>query len=265
MKAFNKMNFGIQAVQAGQKAVNAILTPILTANSTVGKFTMSPLVSKALNVAVGENVMFLNNIAGIESAIQNRVEDVVQYASENNIDLDTHEGVQRILADFTQWFVGKGVPQFKPNGEPLLYTERFTKEEKQRYLDLHRMEIVAANRDELKAQFGDLSDETLAEHLTIDIIESPKSQACSGSKTATTATATGTGCKLNFTDSSIWKMLKENLGENMTKMNRTFKVRLDLPTVVDYHNGKESVKITIYPIEYLEDTEAIARVKVSAE
>ena len=203
MKLGNKISFGVQAVQAGQKSSTVNAAPQLIANSTSGKFVITSPVSKALNIAVGENVMFLNNIAGVEAAIQQRVDDVVNYATENGIDINTREGEEQLLAVFTQWYIAKGVKQYDSKGNPVMASERYTQADKAKYLAEHAMEIVDANRDALVAEFGEMSDEELAEKLTVDMVEAPKFHACSGSKTATTASATGVGCQLNFTDTAI--------------------------------------------------------------
>lgn len=259
MKLGNKISFGVQAVQAGQKSSTVNAAPQLIANSTSGKFVITSPVSKALNVAVGENVMFLNNIQGVEAAIQARVEDVVNYATEKGIDINTREGEEQLLAAFTQWFIAKGVKQYDSKGNPIMASERYTKDDKAKYLDEHKMEIVDDNRDALVAQFGEMSDEELAEKLTIDMVEAPKFHACSGSKTATTASATGVGCQLNFTDTAIWGALKADLGDLATKKNRIYNVLLDEVQKVDFNNGKENVTIDIYPIEFVEDTDPIVR------
>ena len=259
MKLGNKISFGVQAVQAGQKSSTVNAAPQLIANSTSGKFVITSPVSKALNVAVGENVMFLNNIQGVEAAIQARVEDVVNYAAEKGIDINTREGEEQLLAAFTQWFIAKGVKQYDSKGNPIMASERYTKDDKAKYLDEHKMEIVNDNRDALVAQFGEMSDEEIAEKLTIDMVEAPKFHACSGSKTATTASATGVGCQLNFTDTAIWGALKADLGDLATKKNRIYNVLLDEVQKVDFNNGKENVTIDIYPIEFVEDTDPIVR------
>ena len=259
MKLGNKISFGVQAVQAGQKSSTVNAAPQLIANSTSGKFVITSPVSKALNVAVGENVMFLNNIQGVEAAIQARVEDVVNYAAEKGIDINTREGEEQLLAAFTQWFIAKGVKQYDSKGNPIMDSERYTKDDKAKYLEEHKMEIVDENRDALVAQFGEMSDEELAERLTIDMVEAAKFHACSGSKTATTASATGVGCQLNFTDTAIWGALKADLGDLATKKNRIYNVLLDEVQKVDFNNGKENVTIDIYPIEFVEDTDPIVR------
>ena len=265
MKLGNKISFGVQAVQAGQKSSTVNAAPQLIANSTIGKFVITSPVSKALNIAVGENVMFLNNIAGVEAAIQQRVDDVVNYATENGIDINTREGEEQLLATFTQWYIAKGVKQYDSKGNPVMASERYTKEDKAKYLAEHAMEIVDANRDALIAEFGEMSDEALADRLTVDMVEAPKFHACSGSKTATTASATGVGCQLNFTDTAIWGALKADLGDAATKKNRVYSVKLDESEEVEFNNGKENVKVTIFPIEFLEDNDPIVREKKSAE
>lgn len=259
MKFGNKIAFGVQAVVAGQKSSTVNAAPQLIANSTSGKFVITSPVSKAMNVAVGENVMFLNNIQGVEQAVQARVEDVVVYANENGIDLNTREGEEAVVKAFTQWFIAKGVKQYTSKGEPVMASERYTKEDKAKYLAEHKMEIVNANRDALVEQFGEMSDEELAEKLTVDMVEAPKFHACSGSKTATTASATGVGCQLNFTDTAIWGALKADLGDDATKKNRVFDVLLDEVQKVEFNNGKENVTIDIYPIEFVADNDPIIR------
>ena len=265
MKLGNKLQFGVSAVIAGQKVATIKALPQLIVNSTQGKFQVSAPVSKALNIAVGENIMFLNNIPNIEQAIAARVDDVVAYAEANNIDLNTTEGEDAILAEFTQWFIAKGVPQYNSKGIPVYASERMTKDDKAAYLAAHKMKIVEANREALVEKFGELSDEELAENLTIDMVGSPKYHSCSGSKTSTTSNVTGIGCQLSFTDSAIWNKLKEDLGDNASKKNRIYNVLLDDAEVSDYNNGKENVKITIYPIEFVEDIDPAGRAKKSDE
>lgn len=265
MKLGNKISFGIQAVQAGQKSATVNAAPQLIANSTAGKFVITSPVSKALNIAVGENVMFFNNIAGVEAAIQQRVDDVVNYAAENGIDINTREGEEQLIATFTQWYIAKGVKKYDAKGNPIMVSERYTKEDKAKYLAEHAMEIVDANRAALVSEFGEMSDEELAKKLTVDMVEAPKFHSCSGAKTATTASATGVGCQLNFTDTAIWNTLKADLGSSATKKNRIYDVKLDESEVVEFNNGKENVKVTVFPIEFVEDTDPIVREKKSEE
>lgn len=254
-----KFAFGINAVQAGQKSNVLNAQPQLIANSTTGKFVITSVVSKALNIAVGENVMFLNNFDGIEQAIAARVQDLVDWTSENGLDIDSVEGHDALVKEFGQWYIAKGVKLYDPKGRPVMASERFTKEDKAAYLEAHRAEIVDANRDALVEQFGEMPDEELAEKLTVDMVESPKYHAASGSKTATTSAATGVGCQLNFTDTAIWGALKADLADEATKKNRIFSVALTEAETIAFNNGKEDVNIVIYPISFVEDADPIQR------
>ena len=261
MKLVNKVQFGFNAVQAGQKSSTVNAEPRLVANSTLGKFVITSPVSKALGIAVGENVMFLNNISDVEKAIQDRVEAIVDWANENGIDLDTREGFDAALAEFTMWAIAKGVLQYDSKGNPIMASERYTKEDKQKYIDTHADEILAENRDVLIARNGgeDADDDTLKSLITVDDIEAPKYHSCTGSKTATTSSATGVGCQLNFTDTAIWTALKADLGDNKEKKNRVYNVCLDESFTVNVHNGKEVVEVSAYPIEFVADEDPIVR------
>lgn len=261
MKTINKLQFGLSAVQAGQKTSVVNAAPQLIANSTHGKFVITSAVSKKLCIAVGDTVMFLNNIREVETAILQRNPDLVAYATENNIDIDSREGQDAILNAFTQWFIAKGVKRFDKAGAPVMVSERFTKEDKIKYLKLHAMEIVAANRDAFVDQFGEMSDEELAAQLTPEMVEAPKVQDAEGSKTSTTSSATGVGCQLNFTDSSIWTALKADLGEDMNKKNRVFTVDLDNCVNTNFFDGYKTVEVVAAPIEFKEDVNPIIRTK----
>lgn len=265
MKTINKLQFGVNAIQAGQKSATVNATPQLIANSTPGKFVVTAPVTKALSIAAGDTIMFLNNISGVEAAIQTMSDDIKAVATELGVDPTTREGQDAILNACTQWYIAKGVAKFDKTGAPVMTTERFTKEDKAKYLDLHRAAIVEENRAALVEKFGEMSDEELAEKLTVDMIQSPKVQAYDGSKTATTSTSTGVGLQLNFTDSSIWTALKSDLGENASKMNRIYDVLLDEAVEVPYNNGFKEVNIMIAPISFVKDVQPIVREKKAAE
>ena len=255
------IKFTIQAVVAGQKSSTINAEPQLIANSTAGKFMVTSPVSKALGVAPGENIMFLNNIDAVEQAIQQRVPDVVAYANENGIDIDSAEGQATLLATFSQWFIAKGVLKYDSKGEAIMASARFTKEDKEKFLKEHGVEIAAANHNALVERNGgvDATDEELAQLLTVDDVESPKYHDAEGSRTATTGSATGVGCPLNFTDTAIWNKLKADLGDNKTKKNRIYSVLLEEPETVPYKMGNSTVDVTAYPIEFVEDVDPIVR------
>lgn len=261
MKLGNKIAFGVTALQAGQKSATVNAEPRLIVNSTLGKFVVTAPVTKAMGVAVGENIQIGNNIPNIEAAIQQKVPELVQWAAENGIDLDTREGVDACIKEYTLWFILKGVKKFDSKGNPVMASERYTKEDKQKFIADNAAALVAQYRDVLIERNGgeDADDDTLAALITVDDIQSPEYHASTGSKTATTSAATGVGCQLSFTDTAIWNALKADLGDAKDKKNRVFSVLLDEAFEIEVNNGKENVKCMAYPIEFLSDEDPIVR------
>lgn len=258
-----KLAFGFNAVQAGQKSATVNAEPTLTVSTTLGKMTITAPVSKAMQIAVGDNVMFLNNIAKIEEAIALRVPAVVEWATENGIDIDSIEGQRAIVEANTVWGIAKGVPMYNAKGEPIMVNVRYSKAEKEDFIKEHGMELVAANREALCERVGNpnATDEELFAAITVDDIEVPTYHFKTGSKTAGYGTATGIGCQLNFTDTAVWNSLKANLGDEEGKRskNRIFKVCLEEMTVEEFNNGKENVKIQVFPLEFEKDVDPIVR------
>lgn len=258
------MKFNVNAVMAGQKSSVVNATPQLIARSTVGQFTITSPVSKALGIAVGDNVMFLNNIAGIEQAIQARPEELVNYANEHGWDIDTPAGADALIKNLTTWYIAKGVLMYKKNGEPVLGTIRVTKEDKLNKIAKDGLKMIQELSDEDKAAFAasknleGADDETLAAALTPEDIPSPTYHDASGSKTFTTTQATGVGLQLNFSDTSIWEAIKGDLDDKKS-VNRIFDVKLAEAEELKYDNGKEIVDIVVYPLEFVEDKTPIVR------
>ena len=262
------IKFGINAVQAGQKSALLNATPQLIVKSTAGQFTITSPVSKALGIAVGENVMFLNNISGIEQMIQAAPDELVNYANEHGWDINTREGADALIKDLTVWYIAKGVLLYKSNGNPIMGTVRVTKEDKAAKIASDGLKMIQELSEEEKAAFAEAkgmvgaSDEELAGALTVDDIPSPTFHASSGSKTAATAAATGVGLQLNFTDTAIWDSLKADLDKDARgTVNRYFDVDLENAEEVSYNNGKEDVTVMAYPLTFVDDREPMVRGK----
>ena len=248
MNLGNKVSFGFSAVVAGQKT-SGNNEPQLIVNSTKGKFTVTSPVTRAMGVAVGEYIQFVNNISQIEAAINEGNDDIKAIAEQLGVDYTDREGALAIIDACTQWAIVKGQAMLDKLGNPIMVSARLTKEEKQAFVEKHKAEILEAGREELVARVGnpDASDDELIAAIDFendDIF--PKVPGFTGSKTASTSNATGVGLQLGFTDSNVWGALKADLGEDATKKNRIYKVLLDdaVKTVVD---GKE---LMIYPIEF---------------
>lgn len=274
----NKLSFGFNAVNAGQKSSTLNAEPTLTVNSTEGKFSVTAAVSAALGVAVGENIQFLSNVDNIMSAIQEQNPMIVGWADNNGVDLNTPEGVEKALTTFVQFAIAKGHPYLTKTGEPVMVAVRLTKEEKNKFANEHAEEIIKDNREALKAaarEAGETdieNDEVLAKYVTEKMIDFPKVAAFAGSKTSTTSSATGIGLPLNFTDSNIWHQMKKDLGDEATKVNRIYDVILKKTTVGEgddaeviepikatVNDGQKTVEITAYPLIFKEDVKPIQR------
>lgn len=254
MNLGNKVSFGFSAVVAGQKT-SGNNEPQLIVNSTKGKFTVTSPVTRAMGVAVGEYIQFVNNIAQIEAAINEGGDDIKAIAEQLGVDYTTREGALAIIDACTQWAIVKGQAMLDKVGNPIMVSARLTEEEKRAFISKNAAAILAENRDALIERNGgqDADDETLLGLIELDEVEYPKVPGFTGSKTASTSNATGVGLQLGFTDSNVWSALKKDLGDDATKKNRIYKVLLDeaVKTVVD---GKE---LMIYPIEFQEDTDPI--------
>ena len=254
MNLGNKVSFGFSAVVAGQKT-SGNNEPQLIVNSTKGKFTVTSPVTRAMGIAVGEYIQFVNNISQIEAAINEGGDDIKAIAEQLGVDYTTREGALAIIDACTQWAIVKGQAMLDKVGNPIMVSARLTEEEKRAFINKNAAAILAENRDALIERNGgqDADDETLLGLIELDEVEYPKVPGFTGSKTASTSNATGVGLQLGFTDSNVWSALKKDLGEDATKKNRIYKVLLDdaVKTTVD---GKETV---IYPIEFQEDTDPI--------
>jgi hypothetical protein len=258
MNLGKKVSFGFNSVVSGQKT-SGNNEPQLIANSTKGKFTITAPVSRAMGIAVGEYIQFVNNISEIEAAIAAGNDDIKAIAEELGVDISTREGQLAVIDACTQWALVKGKPMLDKVGNPIMVSARLTEEDKKAFIAAHSAEILEANREALIERVGnpEASDEELIAAVDIDEVEYPKVPGFEGAKTASTSNATGVGLQLGFTDSNIWLTLKKDLGDDAVKKNRIYKVLLDeaVKTKVD---GKETV---VYPIEFQEDADPIIREK----
>lgn len=277
----SKIKFNSFAVmQSGQKSNTVNAEPQLIANTTLGKFVITAPVSKALNIAVGENVMFLNNIADVEKAIAERNPELVNWANENNVNLDSNEGKETAMQEFVMYCIAKGIPQYNAKGEPIMADLRFTKEEKLEAA-IDNMETIMGS-ETMYAKIAEVMENpevTVQEvcdvlrseesndfidgikSLIIDCVKVPQYHVASGSRTATTGKAKGVGCQLSFSDTAIWNTLKHNLGKEKELKNRVFTVELNEGFKANAHDGQKVVEFMCYPLSFLNDTDPIVRNK----
>lgn len=263
------VSFGLgslSVVASGVKTSTISTEPQLIALSTKGGFALTPAVTKAMGLVSGDNVIFINNIATIESEIASRSESIMQIVEENNLDLDNPEDVAALTAALSKWFIAKAYALKSKTGAPIMVSARLTDKEKKELFDAQADTIVAENRDALIAKFElapDATDEEIKSHLSADDFV-PKVQSYPGAKLASNGNAQGVGLKLNFSDTCTWEQLKADM-EDKTAMKRVYAVDLAGKFVTKFNDGYEDVDVTVYPIGDYTDEKPIRVAKKDAE
>lgn len=262
MKDFKKgLSFGMGIVNAGQRAVSE--EPELVVVSTPSSFRMTAQVSKALGIAHGEYVMFINNCANIDNAIINKVPEVVAFCEEQGLDIESPEAAMAVHAEFDIWALAKGIVELDKNGNPCTTRIRMTKNDKIKYVNTYFQETLegalSSSNEELKAA---LSREGITEdeqkELLVSCIQGDEVVKVKGSKCANTAALSGIGVTLNFTDSNVWKQLKSNMtDEEATSKNRVYTVDIDNLQEAVVNNGHKDIVVKIAMLTEYKDEEPI--------
>lgn len=248
------LSFGFSAVVAGQKTSVINADPQLIAASTSGKFSITPAVSAKMGLQPGDYIQFADNLSEIDAAIRNRQPELVGYAEENGIDLNTEEGVNAIITEFRAFGIFKGVALLNSDGTQKMCNARTSKEAK--------LDFIEKNREAMIAACVENGIENPTEEQLLSMVESDKEPAFTGSKLATTSNMTGVGLGLNFTDSNIWNVLKANLDpEVRTSTKRIFDVDVKNTIKTPVNNGKEFVMVEVFPITFKSDEAVVERQK----
>lgn len=262
MKDFKKgLSFGMGIVNSGQRVASE--EPELVVVSTPGSFRMTSQVSKALGIAHGEYVMFINNCANIDNAIINKVPEVVAFCEEQGLDIESPEAAMAVHAEFDIWALAKGITELDKNGNPCTTRVRMTKNDKIKYVNTYFQETLegalSSSNEELKAA---LSREGITEdeqkELLVSCIQGDEVAKIKGSKCANTAALSGIGVTLNFTDSNVWKQLKANMtDEEATSKNRVYTVDIDNLQEAVVNNGYKDIVVKIAMLTEYKDEEPI--------
>lgn len=249
----SKISFGFKAVVAGQKASVSSADPQLTVASTPGKFAITPAVSSLMGLQPGEYIQFADNIGEIEAAIRNRQPELVAWADENGLDLNTAEGVSMTIKEFRILGIFKGVALMDSKNEQRMGNARTSKEEKAAYAAEHRDEIVA----QLVAAGIEATEENI-----LNSVGSKQEPAFSGSKLASSTDMTGTGLALTFTDSNVWNVLKSDVDKDYRiRMKRVFDVDVKNTIKMPFNNGFENIEVEVFPLINGKDEEVAPREK----
>ena len=261
MKTFKgnaKLSFGLGAVNVAKR--NAVSEPELVVNPTVGGFRITPAVSRALGLTNGGYIMFVSNIDAIEQAIANKDENLVAFCAEENIDMNTPEGVKAIHEAFDEWGIAKGIQMFDKNGNAVKTKERMSKTDKVEYVTNNFDDVLKAAIENGEPEFAaSLQVEGITKEEQIEILANAVNpeqvNKYYGSKCSNSSNLSGTGVSLTFSDSAVWGALKENLGEEAKKMSRTFEVDIKELREVPYFNGHKEVIIKAAMLGEFKDTE----------
>lgn len=248
-------------VNAGQRAASE--EPELVVVSTPGSFRMTAQVSKALGIAHGEYVMFINNCANIDNAIINKVPEVVAFCEEQGLDIESPEAAMAVHAEFDIWALAKGIAELDKNGNPCTTRVRMTKNDKIKYVNTYFQETLegalSSSNEELKAALGrEGVTEDEQKELLVSCIQGDEVVKVKGSKCANTAALSGIGVTLNFTDSNVWKQLKANMtDEEATSKNRVYTVDIDNLQEAVVNNGHKDIVVKIAMLTEYKDEEPI--------
>lgn len=267
MKTFKgnaKLSFGLGAVNVAKR--NAVSEPELVVNPTVGGFRITPAVSRALGLTNGGYIMFVSNIDAIEQAIANKDENLVAFCAEENIDMNTPEGVKAIHEAFDEWGIAKGIQMFDKNGNAVKTKERMSKTDKVEYVTNNFDDVLKAAIENGEPEFAaSLQVEGITKEEQIEILANAVNpeqvNKYYGSKCSNSSNLSGTGVSLTFSDSAVWGALKENLGEEAKKMSRTFEVDIKELREVPYFNGHKEVIVKAAMLGEFKDTESARKSK----
>lgn len=267
MKTFKgnaKLSFGLGAVNVAKR--NAVSEPELVVNPTVGGFRITPAVSRALGLTNGGYIMFVSNIDAIEQAIANKDENLVAFCAEENIDMNTPEGVKAIHEAFDEWGIAKGIQMFDKNGNAVKTKERMSKTDKVEYVTNNFDDVLKAAIENGEPEFAaSLQVEGITKEEQIEILANAVNpeqvNKYYGSKCSNSSNLSGTGVSLTFSDSAVWGALKEDLGEEAKKMSRTFEVDIKELREVPYFNGHKEVIVKTAMLGEFKDTESTRKSK----
>lgn len=267
MKTFKgnaKLSFGLGAVNVAKR--NAVSEPELVVNPTVGGFRITPAVSRALGLTNGGYIMFVSNIDAIEQAIANKDKNLVAFCAEENIDMNTPEGVKTIHEAFDEWGIAKGIQMFDKNGNAVKTKERMSKTDKVEYVTNNFDDVLKAAIENGEPEFAaSLQVEGITKEEQIEILANAVNpeqvNKYYGSKCSNSSNLSGTGVSLTFSDSAVWGALKEDLGEEAKKMSRTFEVDIKELREVPYFNGHKEVIVKAAMLGEFKDTESTRKSK----
>ena len=259
------VKFGFGVAVSGQR--NNDYVPELVVLNTKGGFRITPQVSKKLNVASGDYVMFVNNFDDIKKAAEAHDPELVAFCEENGVDIDSPEAIELLNKTYGMWGIAKGIQLYDSKGVALKCAERLSDAQRESLIRQNYEEALAAAmqneelRDALTAEGVD--DEARVKILA-KAYEAPEVDKFNGSKVANSSKTPGTGVVLTFSDTNIWTILRDGI-DGSKPMTRSYSIDLASATTAKVSNGHHLVDITILPLGEFTDSEVVARTRKEIE
>lgn len=260
-----KSSFGFSMVNAGQR-MSGNVDPQLIAVSTNGGFRLTGAATRLLSIMPGDNVMFVNNLGEIDSAITDATHpmhaDLVGFCEERGLMLGEHEASEAIHAEFDMWAVAKGIQEFDTKGNAKVAKERLSKKDKTTYatqnFDEMMQMIMESEEEGADAVRDQLNRDGITREEQIEILSGLVSgkevDSYTGSKCANPTGQNGVGLSVTFTDSNVWSQLKKSIpADEREKVNRVFDLAVDDITTVKISDGYKLVDVKVIPLASFTD------------
>lgn len=241
-----KMNFGFNAVSAGQRGT--VTVPELIAVSTRGGFRITPEVARYLGLQSGDYIAFVKNTDAIDTEVLQKGEVFTSFCAERGLDINEPTSAIAFHREYDLWGLIKGYPVYDKSGNPVMVTERLSSADKAFAVNAHYDEYLAAAKangePELVAAIEAAGDDKKAiSDILMAIVTGDTVQKVEGSKLASPSGMTGP-TTLSFTDSNVWAQLKSGLSmEDASKISRRFAINLDEGEKVTIFNGRENIDV----------------------
>lgn len=260
-----KSSFGFSMVNAGQR-MSGNVDPQLIAVSTNGGFRLTGAATRLLSIMPGDNVMFVNNLGEIDSAITDATHpmhaDLVAFCEERGLTLGETEASEAIHAEFDMWAVAKGIQEFDTKGNAKVAKERLSKKDKTTYatqnFDEMMQMIMESEEEGADAVRDQLNRDGITREEQIEILSGLVSgkevDSYTGSKCANPTGQNGVGLSVTFTDSNVWAQLKKSLpADKREKVNRVFDLAVDDITTVQISDGYKLINVKVIPLASFTD------------
>lgn len=218
-----KFSLSVASTNARKSTGSHIPTLTVIGGDVTGKFKLNEAGSDLLNVKSGDYVMLLNNKAVIQAAIKAGDEDLLAWAEENNTSVNEYP---------VTWAIAPGYVEYDENG-----------------ISLKRPKPMTNALEAALRQKGEVDEDGKVIAPMIDQIK--------GARLASHNKAAGVGAICDFTDASVWGLLRGEVSNDKHVMFTIDKEAVQVPVF----NGYEEITIDAYVLKFKGVEEVQARTK----